>query len=225
MEKIKVLYAEDESALAMIVKESLETRSFEVTLATNGIEALSAFEKQEYDIVVLDVMMPLKDGFTVAKEIRKVTTILPILFLTAKSQTHDVIEGFTIGCNDYVKKPFSIEELIVRIKSLVNRNELKRREQISIGKFIFDTKKQTLQFEDTIQKMTHRESQLLELLVEHLDEVVERKEILIKIWKKDDFFNGRSMDVFITKLRKKLQYDASIEIINSRGQGYKITIT
>lgn len=221
--KIKLLLAEDEPALALIIKESLETRNFEVWHCKDGEEAVTTFAKQKFDVLVLDVMMPKKDGFSVAKDIRKLEKKIPIIFLTAKSQTQDVVEGFTAGGNDYLKKPFSMEELIIRIHSLLGRINIgKTEEKIAIGNYIFDLTKQTLHFSELIITLTHRESELLFLLIENKNEILDRSIVLKKIWGNDDFFNGRSMDVFITKLRKKLNLDPNIQIINVRGQGYKL---
>lgn len=223
MSKIKVLLAEDEASLGMIVKESLETRNFIVFHAENGEKALQMYQTEKPDILVLDVMMPKKDGFTLAKEIRQENKLIPIIFLTAKSQTQDVVEGFNYGGNDYLKKPFSMEELIVRIKALLNRIHLTPNlENIKIGNYVFNHTKQVLDYDtDTIQ-LTHRESELLFHLHEKKNQVLDRSFILNKLWGNDDFFNARSMDVFITKLRKKLKKDASIEIKNIRGFGYKL---
>ncbi|PWG04066.1 response regulator transcription factor [Polaribacter aquimarinus] len=223
MNKIKVLLAEDEESLGMIVKESLESRNFMVLHAKNGEEAFTIFDNEKPDILVLDVMMPIKDGFTLAKEIRIKNKDIPIIFLTAKSQTSDVLEGFNNGGNDYLKKPFSMEELIVRIKSLLNRIEIKPNlEKIQIGNYFFDYTKQTLTFLEYTQQLTHRESQLLYHLFEKKNSILDRSFILNKLWGNDDFFNARSMDVFISKLRKKLKKDTNIKIINSRGFGYKL---
>jgi DNA-binding response OmpR family regulator len=221
--KIKILLAEDEPALGLIIKESLETRDFEVTHCLNGEAAFELFTKQKFDLLVLDVMMPKKDGFSVAKDVRKMDKKVPIIFLTAKSQTQDVIEGFNAGGNDYLKKPFSMEELIVRIHALLGRiNSAKNEEKISIGNYNFNFTKQTLHFSELIITLTHREAALLHLLIENKNEILDRSIVLKKIWGNDDFFNGRSMDVFITKLRKKLNLDTNIQIINVRGQGYKL---
>lgn len=218
-----MLLAEDEQTLAMIVKESLETRNFEISVAHNGVEALELFLHKTFDVLVLDIMMPEKDGLTLAKEIRKIDKHIPIIFLTAKSQVQDVVEGFQTGANDYLKKPFSMEELIVRIQALVGRFHLLEEAKIqSIGKYSFDFVKQTLTIETEVFNLTHREAELLDILLKNQNQLVERSVILTKIWGKDDFFNGRSMDVFITKLRKKLAKDASIQIVNIRGQGYKM---
>ena len=223
MSKIKVLLAEDEASLGMIVKESLESRDFIVFHAANGEEALEFYQTEKPDILVLDVMMPLKDGFTLAKEIRLENRRIPIIFLTAKSQTSDVLEGFNLGGNDYLKKPFSMEELIVRIKALLERIELKTdKENIIIGEYHFNVTKQTLEFSSEIAQLTHRESQLLFHLFEQKNKVLDRTFILNKLWGNDDFFNARSMDVFISKLRKKLKKDPNIQILNVRGFGYKL---
>lgn len=221
---IKLLLAEDEAALGQIVKESLETRNFEVTLCEDGEKALKTYNEVKPDLLILDVMMPKKDGFTLAKDIRKIDDTIPIIFLTAKSQTQDVVEGFTIGGNDYLKKPFSMEELIVRINNLLNRTKAqKQAEIIELSDYIFNFPKQTLQYksEDKIQ-LTHRESHLLFHLIKNKNKVLDRSLILNKLWGTDDFFSARSMDVFITKLRKKLKKDTNIEIINVRGYGYKL---
>lgn len=222
--KTTILLAEDEPALGQIIKESLETRNFEVLLCKNGEVALETYHKQTPKILVLDVMMPKKDGFTLAKEIREIDDKIPIIFLTAKSQTQDVVEGFHIGGNDYLKKPFSIEELIVRIQNLLQRTAIqKTTEVITIGDFTFNFPKQLLQYKnETSLQLTHREAHLLFHLAKNKNQVLDRSMILNKLWGSDDFFNGRSMDVFITKLRKKLKQDERIQIINVRGFGYKL---
>ncbi len=223
MSKIKIVLAEDEPALGQIVKESLETRNFDVTLCVDGQQALQTYIDDQPAIVVLDVMMPKMDGFTVAKEIRKLDDTIPIIFLTAKSQTADVVEGFSIGGNDYLKKPFSIEELIVRVNNLLNRSlEQKNTETLKIGEYIFEFPKQVLRFRENEQNLTHREAHLLFHLYKNKNKVLDRSLILKKLWGDDDFFSGRSMDVFITKLRKKLKEDPTISIVNVRGYGYKL---
>lgn len=221
---ISIILAEDEPSLGQIIKESLETRNFKVFLATNGEEALELYQKETVELLVLDVMMPKKDGFTLAKEIRAVNADIPIIFLTAKSQTNDVVEGFNVGGNDYLKKPFSMEELIVRIHNLLNRSNTSKKEQLSqIGAYNFDFQKQTLQFKNTeVSSLTHRESQLLFHLLKNKNQVLDRSFVLKELWGNDDFFNARSMDVFITKLRKKLHLDTTIQIVNVRGYGYKL---
>ena len=224
--KIKLLLAEDESALGQIIKESLETRDFEVILCDNGEKAFEKYKSESPEILVLDVMMPKKDGFTLAKEIRAIDDTIPIIFLTAKSQTADVVEGFSIGGNDYLKKPFSMEELIVRIYNLLSRTKVQKASKIlEIGGYIFDFPKQRLQFKDEeIIQLTHREAHLLFHLINNKNQVLDRSVILNKLWGTDDFFSARSMDVFITKLRKKLKKDETIQIINVRGFGYKLTV-
>jgi DNA-binding response OmpR family regulator len=222
--KTTILLAEDEPALGQIIKESLETRDFDVLLCTNGEEALKTYNLEQPELLVLDVMMPKKDGFTLAKDIRSIDNDIPIIFLTAKSQTQDVIEGFSIGGNDYLKKPFSMEELIVRIHNLLNSSAReKEKELYNIGDFVFDFPKQTLTYNtDEPIQLTHRETDLLFHLIKNKNQVLDRSVILNKLWGNDDFFNGRSMDVFITKLRKKLKKDQSIKILNVRGFGYKL---
>jgi DNA-binding response OmpR family regulator len=224
-EKIRILLAEDEPALGQIIKESLETRDFEVILCENGEEAYHEYQRTKPQLLVLDVMMPKKDGFTLAKEIRMEDRSIPIIFLTAKSQTQDVVEGFSIGGNDYLKKPFSMEELIVRMNSLLDRQALQRSSDIiKLGSYVFDFPKQTLRFgeESEITMLTHREAHLLYHLFQHRNELLDRSYILNKLWGNDDFFSARSMDVFITKLRKKLKDDSHIQILNVRGFGYKL---
>lgn len=224
MEKIKVLLAEDEIALATILKESLESRGFDVTHVENGAKALVEYQNRVFDVLVFDVMMPEKDGFKVTQEIRQQDTKTPIIMLTAKSQTADVVFGFKNGANDYIKKPFSIEELIVRIESLLGRNKNKATSKTKIGSFEFDFNKQTLVSESEFYNLTFMEAQLLLMLVENKNDIVDRTLILNEIWGSDTYFNGRSLDVFITKLRKKLFSDQNVKIINSRNKGYKIVL-
>ncbi|WP_452223306.1 response regulator transcription factor [Lacinutrix chionoecetis] len=223
-DKTTILLAEDEPALGQIIKESLETRNFNVLLCENGDIALKTYNDFAPKLLILDVMMPKKDGFTLAKEIRETNGEIPIIFLTAKSQTQDVVEGFHIGGNDYLKKPFSIEELIVRIQNLLQRSATqKASETISISNYTFNFPKQLLQFKnETPKPLTHREAHLLFHLAKNRNQLLDRSIILNKLWGNDDFFNGRSMDVFITKLRKKLKQDETIKIINVRGYGYKL---
>ncbi|MBT8393554.1 MAG: response regulator transcription factor [Bacteroidia bacterium] len=219
-----ILLAEDEPALGQIIKESLETRNFKVLLCENGEKAYKTYKSLKPELLVLDVMMPKKDGFTLAKEIRMEDNSIPIIFLTAKSQTQDVVEGFSIGGNDYLKKPFSMEELIVRIHNLLDRSKLQKSSEVfKIGKYSFNFPKQLLQYDNKENvQLTHREAHLLYNLINNKNKVLDRSEILKKLWGNDDFFNARSMDVFITKLRKKLSKDESIQIINVRGFGYKL---
>ncbi len=224
MSKIKVLLAEDEIALGMIIQESLESRDFKVSLCADGLKAWEEYQRTKPDVLVLDVMMPKKDGFSLAEQIRKTDPYTPIIFLTSKSQTEDVVKGFGIGANDYIRKPFSMEELIVRIKAQLDRLRVRQNQSdwITLGKFGFHPTKQLLKIGEEENPLTAREAALLQILLEHSNEVCDRSLILTQIWGSDDFFNARSMDVFITKLRKKLQEDPNIQILNVRGYGFKL---
>jgi len=224
MSKIKVLLAEDEIALGMIIQESLESRDFKVTLCPDGQKAWEEYQRAKPDVLVLDVMMPKKDGFSLGEQIRKTDPYTPIIFLTSKSQTEDVVKGFGIGANDYVRKPFSMEELIVRIKSQLDRLRVRQNQSdwIAVGNYSFHPTKQLLKFKEQENTLTAREASLLQILVENANKVTDRSLILTQIWGSDDFFNARSMDVFITKLRKKLQDDPQIQLLNVRGFGYKL---
>ena len=224
MKPTTILLAEDEPALGQIIKESLETRNFEVILCSNGKEAYEQYKKCSPQLLVLDVMMPVKDGFSLAQDIRLEDNNIPIIFLTAKSQTRDVVEGFSKGGNDYLKKPFSMEELIVRIQNLLNRKIIQEEEsELTFGDFRFSAKQQWLQHgEGPKEQLTHREAQLLFHLIQNRNEVLDRSMILNKLWGNDDFFSARSMDVYITKLRKKIKPDDSVKIVNIRGFGYKL---
>lgn len=228
MVKLKILLAEDEPFLGKIIKESFETRDFEVSWVQNGIKAYSVFRSFQPDICILDVMMPEKDGFSVTEDIRKIDTAVPILFLTARSLTEDVIKGFELGCNDYLKKPFSMEELIVRVKSLLGRSEKHKTSQptenFSIGNYEFNNTIQELTLGNESVKLSFREASLLKMLIENKNQVLARKLALDYLWGEDNFFAARSMDVFITKLRKHLKHDTNIEIVNIRGVGYKLII-
>jgi len=226
-EAMKILFAEDEQALGMVVSDSLRSRGFEVDYYTDGESALKAALSHDYDVLVLDVMMPKMDGFSMAREYRKANRQTPIIFLTARSQAEDVVEGFELGGNDYLKKPFSMEELIVRVKALagrlVNKEEIQMKECF-VGKYKFDIPKQTLELNDKVKTLTHREAQVLLMLFEKRNQVLERKLVLDQLWGDDSFFNARSMDVFITRLRKYLRDDPSIQIVNIRGIGYKLML-
>jgi DNA-binding response OmpR family regulator len=223
---IHILLAEDEPSLAMIIKESLETRDFQVTLCENGKVAYDRFLNQSFDVLVLDVMMPIMNGFELAEKVRIKNDQIPIIFLTAKSQTEDVLHGFHVGGNDYLKKPFSMEELIVRIHNLLDRKIVQQSADcFPIGDYDFNFPQQKLTFkEEEPVKLTHREAHLLYHLLEHKNKVLDRSYILQKLRGSDDFFTGRSMDVFISKLRKKLAKDPAIEIVNVRGYGYKLIV-
>lgn len=219
----KILLAEDESALGMIVKESLESRGFTVQWCEDGDTAWQAYQNQPPHVLVLDVMMPAKDGFSLARMIRKKDKKTPILFLTAKSQTQDVVQGFDLGGNDYLKKPFSMEELIVRIKELAQRADRRMAfETQEIGEYTFNYPKQSLSINGEDQPLTHREAEVLQRLASKPNELFDRAVMLEEVWGKEDFFNARSMDVFITKLRKKLAKDPNVQIVNVRGYGYKL---
>jgi DNA-binding response OmpR family regulator len=225
MEKIRALLAEDEVALAAIIKETLETRNIEVVVAPDGKVALEKYYQAEFDILILDVMMPEKNGFELCKTIREGDKTTPIIMLTSMSQTQDVVEGFKSGANDYLKKPFSIEELIIRIEALVGRNlQSAHTPQFEIGMYTFDFAKQILDDGNHKQALTAMEAEILLMLIQNRNAVVDKATILKKIWGRDTFFNGRSLDVFITKLRKKLAKDPNVQILNSRGKGYKISV-
>lgn len=222
-----ILLAEDEDVLGLLVKEALELiPGFKVEWVRDGETAINTYELLLPDICILDIMMPLKDGFAVSEKIRKLNEDVPILFLTARAQSSDVVKGFKSGGNDYLKKPFSIEELLVRIKELLKRSKYlpgKEEAQVmfQIGKYKFFPAAQTLSCKEIKYNLTSRESALLRELVLHMNTVLDRKKILNQLWGDDNFFNSRSMDVFIAKLRKYLVHDPSLSIINVRGQGYK----
>ncbi len=225
MSKTKVLYVEDELFLGKIVRESLESRGFEVIMEGDGAKVTELFKKTKPDICVLDVMLPNKDGFTIADEIREHNEEVPIIFLTAKTQTEDVVKGFKLGGNDYVRKPFSMEELIVRIQNLL-RNKTEDKQKISggtasIGKYNFQLNRQLLSNGKEERKLSFRESELLKLLFENKDKVIDRKDILNLLWGNDSFFNSRNLDVYITKLRSYLKDDPALEIITIKGIGYR----
>ncbi|TWF44756.1 DNA-binding response OmpR family regulator [Chitinophaga polysaccharea] len=224
----KVLLIEDEVQLGQIVKDSLEIRGFEMLYAADGREGLRLYQQEHPDVVVLDIMMPNMDGFSVTAEIRKQDKLTPIIFLTAKSQTADVVKGFELGGNDYLKKPFSMDELIVRITALLKRfgdNPAGRELEegaVSIGQYVFNYTKQTLVRNNSIEFLSHREAAILRRLYDNKNEVMERKAVLLDLWGDDNFFNARSMDVFITKLRRYLKDDSRVQIVNIRGVGYKL---
>jgi DNA-binding response OmpR family regulator len=221
--KKKVLYVEDETFLAKIVSETLESRGYEVVLEEDGGQALQRFTEAKPDVCVLDIMLPNKDGFTIADEIRDKDADVPIIFLSAKSQTSDVVTGFKSGANDYIRKPFSIEELIVRIENVLRSRTAPADdvEEVTIGAYTFNMKRQTLHHPAEQRKLSYRESELLKLLYENRDKIVERSEILTLLWGSDSFFNSRTLDVYITKLRGYLKHDPAIEIITIKGIGYR----
>ena len=225
MSKTKILYAEDELFLGKIVRESLESRSFDVTMEGDGAKVFELFKKIKPDICVLDVMLPHKDGFAIADEIRSVDEEVPIIFLTAKTQTEDVVKGFSSGGNDYMRKPFSMEELIVRIQNLL-KNKTEDSQKITggnavIGKYNFQLNRQILSGGKEERKLSFRESELLKLLYENREKIIDRKDILNLLWGNDSFFNSRNLDVYITKLRSYLKDDPSLEILTIKGVGYR----
>jgi DNA-binding response OmpR family regulator len=220
----KVLYVEDEVFLAKIVSETLQSRGYEVILQSDGGKAVDDFVKEKPDVCVLDIMLPNKDGFAIADEIREKDTQVPIIFLSAKSQTSDVVSGFKTGANDYIRKPFSIEELIVRIENVLKTKSApppRDAEEVTLGHYKFNLRRQTLHHPDEQRKLSYRESELLKLLYENRDKIVERSEILTLLWGSDSFFNSRNLDVYITKLRGYLKHDPAIEIITIKGIGYR----
>ena len=226
-EKTRILLCEDDENLGMLLREYLQAKGYVTDLLPDGDAGYKAFIKTKYDICVLDVMMPKKDGFELAQEIRQVNSEVPILFLTAKTLKEDILEGFKIGADDYMTKPFSMEELLLRIEAILRRVKGKKSKDgviYKMGKFTFDTQKQVLSIGDESTKLTTKESELLSLLCAHANDILERNHALKTIWIDDNYFNARSMDVYITKLRKHLKADSSIEIINVHGKGYKIII-
>lgn len=226
MKPAKVLLLEDELQLAKIVSEALRQRDFTVTHVVNGILGMEAIHKNEFDICIVDVMMPFMDGFTFVEQVRKTDKNIPMLFLTAKSQTDDVIKGYESGGNDYLKKPFSLEELILRLNELLRRKASAPASSFDIiGRYTFYVNKQELWLDGQMAgKLSHRENELLSLLIQHKNQVLDRKAVLLKLWGDDNFFNTRTMDVFITKLRRHLKDDPEVEIINVRGVGYKLVV-
>ncbi|HNL63733.1 MAG TPA: response regulator transcription factor [Ferruginibacter sp.] len=229
MAAVKILYVEDELFLGKIVKESLESRAYEVLMEADGNKAFPIFEQHRPDICVLDVMLPNKDGFTIAEEIRQVDQDVPIIFLTAKTQTEDLVKGFRTGGNDYIRKPFSMEELIVRIENALRyRNgENKtgdKKDVVKIGKYTFHMNHQVLRNNGDERKLSFRESELLKVLYENRDKIVDRRDILNLLWGNDNFFNSRNLDVYITKLRSYLKGDSALEIITIKGIGYRFVV-
>ena len=226
-EKVNILLCEDDENLGMLLREYLQSKGYNAELCPDGDAGYKAFIKGKYDICALDVMMPKKDGFTLAKEIRAVNSEIPIMFLTAKNLKEDVLEGFKIGADDYITKPFSMEELTLRMEAILRRVRGKKNREVSlfnIGRFTFDSKKQILSIDDKTVKLTTKESELLHLLCLHQNEILQRDFALKSIWIDDNYFNARSMDVYITKLRKHLKDDESVEIINIHGKGYKLIV-
>lgn len=222
----KILFVEDEEDLTLIVTDTLRGQGYDVITAADGIEGLEKFKAEAADIVVADVMMPKMDGFTMAKEIRKISPTVPLLFLTAKSTIDDVEEGFEIGANDYLKKPFELRELIVRIKALLRRYNANRSEDIkfSIGRYVFNVTTQTLSLEGRSEELSHFEAKILKRLAISIGKTVDASELMIAVWQRDEPSNRNSLHGYIHKLRRALRHDPAISIINQRGFGYMLTI-
>lgn len=229
-DKLKILLCEDDENLGMLLREYLQAKGFAATLCPDGEVGYREFLKNKFDICVLDVMMPKKDGFTLAQEIRQANAEIPIIFLTAKTLKEDILEGFKIGADDYITKPFSMEELVFRIEAILRRvrgKKTKESTMYTIGRFTFDTQKQLLTLDNNPEKatkLTTKENELLALLCAHSNEILQRDYALKTIWIDDNYFNARSMDVYITKLRKHLKPDPQVEIINIHGKGYKLIV-
>ena len=229
-ELIHVLLVEDEQTLAMIIKDTLEGQGFRIRLAKDGEEGLQCFFHEKPDVLVADVMMPRMDGFEMVRRIRRSDAVTPVLFLTARSAVNDVVEGFELGANDYLKKPFGMQELIVRIKALAGRvlsptQPPRAQALFEIGDYVFTPRTQQLLYQGTTAELSHRESEILRRLCERRDQVVEMRDILLELWGDDSFFNQRSLHVFITKLRHKLNRDKRVRIVNVRGIGYKLIVS
>jgi two-component system, OmpR family, response regulator len=229
--KPRILLVEDDPNLSLVLQDYLEMMNYDITLCRNGKEGLQVFQAGHFHICILDIMMPVMDGFTLAEEIKKINDNIPIVFLTAKSLKEDRIRGFRLGCDDYIMKPFSTEELSLRIQAILKRcmaqpnNLIKEEEPIyQIGKYAFDHKNMILRFENTERVLTRKENALLKLLYENRNKILTREVALKSVWGNDDYFIGRSMDVFIAKLRKYLQDDPSIYITNVHGTGFKLEI-
>ena len=223
----KILLVEDDQTLNFIIKDNLEQAGYVVSSAEDGAIGLQLFKSEKFSLCLLDVMLPKKDGFTLAKEIRALNDHVPIIFLTARSMTEDKILGLTLGADDYLTKPFSMEELLFRIEAILRRltgKKNKNGNEYKLGKFTFDTQKQLLSIGDRHTKLTTKESELLNMLAQNVNNILERNYALKTIWVEDNYFNARSMDVYITKLRKLLKDDKEVEIINIHGKGYKLIV-
>lgn len=235
MEKIKVLLVEDEQSLAMIMKDTMEPTGMSVTLAADGEEGLRAFFADKPDVLVTDVMMPRMDGFEMVRRIREQDKLTPVLFLTARSSVNDVVNGFKMGGDDYLKKPFSLQEFMARVSRLAERQQLYRQSSSSepedddhwtgLGTYRLNPVTQQLAWQEHVEELSHREAELLRMLAEHVNDVVESHDILLALWGDDTLFNGRSLQVFITKLRHRLEHDPQLRIVNVRGIGYKLIIS
>ena len=226
-QKLHILLCEDEESLGMLVREYLEAKGYDAELYLDGEAGYRAFMKRKFDMCLLDVMMPKMDGFTLAREIRLVNTEIPIIFLTAKNLKEDILEGFKLGADDYLTKPFSMDELVYRMEAILRRVRSKEQKNVTrfqIGRFVFDIQRQVLILDDVQTKLTTKESELLTMLCVHVNDVLERDLALKTIWMDDNYFNARSMDVYITKLRKLLKDDPTIEINNVHGRGYRLIV-
>ncbi|NNF02108.1 MAG: response regulator transcription factor [Bacteroidia bacterium] len=224
--KIKILLAEDDMNFGSVLKSFLELNKYEVVLCEDGNVAWSSFKNGQFDICILDVMMPYKDGFTLGKEIREVDSQIPMIFLTAKSMKEDVMQGYQVGADDYLTKPFDSEVLLLKIKAILNRRNSNNRSQniYEVGSFSFDPALRKIQHQDVEYRLSPKESDLLQLLCDCKETVLPRSEALIKIWKEDNYFTARSMDVYIAKLRKYLKDDPNVEIINMPRKGFRLTV-
>jgi len=224
--KTRILYVEDEPALGRIVKESLESRDFEVKLVTDGRDAVDAFRQHNPELCVLDIMMPSKDGYSIAQDIRQLSPSTPIIFLAAKTQTEDLLKGFASGGNDYIRKPFSMEELIVRIQNLLQlmgQQQSQGKKEVTIGRFRFNLERGELILNDKVRRLSERETSLLSVLTENMNGTTRRKDILMRVWGDDTFFNSRNLDVYIMRLREHLREDPSIELITIKNVGYLLS--
>jgi two-component system, OmpR family, response regulator len=226
MNNARILLAEDDNNLGILLKNYLTAKNYETSLYINGIQALEAFQNKSFDLCILDIMMPEMDGVTLAREIRHASPEMPVIFLTARNQQEDILEGFRSGADDYITKPFSMEELIFRIEAILRRTTVvsatKKEDSYAIGHYNFDSLKQILKYKDQQIKLTTKESELLELLCQNENLVLERNFALKAIWIDDNYFNARSMDVYISRLRKYLGKDPSVKIVNVHGRGYKL---
>lgn len=226
-ERLKLFLCEDDENLGMLLREYLQAKGYDTDLFTDGEAGYKGFMKGQYDLCIIDVMMPKKDGITLVKEMRATNTEIPIIFLTAKNMKDDILEGFKAGADDYITKPFSMEELVLRIEAIFRRVKGKRSKEQQVYRFgtmEFDTQKQILTIKGESTKLTTKESELLALLCSYANDILERNHALKQIWVDDNYFNARSMDVYITKLRKLLRPDPSLEIINIHGKGYKLIV-
>lgn len=223
----RILFVEDDPNLGMLLKENLDNKGFDTTWCKNGDEGINSFKQGDYNICILDIMLPTKDGFELSKEIRAIDPSIPFIFLTSKAMQSDRIKGFEYGCDDYVTKPFSTQELYMRINAILKRvrtDETKQKKQFSIGKFEFDHTKMMLTLGNNATKLSAKECELIYILAANMNELVQRSTILEKVWGNDDYFSAKSMDVYISKIRKLLKADPDIEILNAYGIGFKLIV-